>query len=279
MRKTVCIIPAVIVALVFLFPCSAAYAAIPLITEDTGTQGKGRFQSELFGKYGKERGGGIRTDTTDISVTLTYGLVNDLDLIFAVPYSSVRTEGLGILTKNDGLSDLQFDAKWRFFEKGNWSFALKPGITIPTGDDTKGLGAGRATYHLLFVTTYNRGEERYAPEGRRIESPDEKAAHHIEWSVHFNAGYTLNENSVDERKDLWFFSAAGSIEFIEDLYIVADLGIQTNTDKTSHMFPAYALAGFSYSPAKNFDIGLGLKLGLNHAEPDYSIRGGITVRF
>jgi hypothetical protein len=256
-----------------------AFAAIPLITDDTGTQGKGKFQVELFGEYGHDDDERVTSKNSDLSATVTYGLIDPIDVVLSVPYQAWRTDGSDTISKDDGIGDLAIEAKWRFSEIGNWSFALKPGLTIPTGDDSRGLGSGKATYHVLFITTYNFGEERFAPEGRRIETPEEKATHHIEWTVHFNAGYTRNENSVGERTNLWFFSAAGSVEFIEDFYVVADLGAQTNTDTTSGTYPAYFLAGLIYSPAENVDLGLGMKFGLNNAETDYSVRGGITFRF
>ena len=41
--------------LIFCFTTSL-YAAHPLITDDTGTQGKGRFQLELNGEYSFDKG-------------------------------------------------------------------------------------------------------------------------------------------------------------------------------------------------------------------------------
>jgi hypothetical protein len=32
--------------------------------------------------------------------------------------------------------------KWRFYEKDGLSFAIKPGIILPTGEEDKGLGDG-----------------------------------------------------------------------------------------------------------------------------------------
>ncbi|MDI6762198.1 MAG: transporter [Thermodesulfobacteriota bacterium] len=55
-----------------------------------------------------------------------------------------------------GLSDFSFGLKWRFYEIEGFSFALKPGITLPTGNEKKGLGTGRNVplsfvLSLLFV--------------------------------------------------------------------------------------------------------------------------------
>jgi hypothetical protein len=267
------------VAVMFLLCYAIPGHAGILISDDTGTQGKGKSQLELFGEYSHDKEHGVKEEVTEASATFTFGLTDHLDLVVSLPWQHIRTDDNGWVTKDDGISDLTIEAKWRFLEKENWSFALKPGISLPTGNEDDCLGTGKTGYSLLFITTYNAGEEKFAPEGRKPESEEEKAAHPVEWVVHFNAGYTRNENSVGERKDLWFVSAAGLLEFMEDYFLVADIGTETNTDCKSATHPAYFLAGFIYSFHEIIDIGLGVKLGLNNEEADYALRGGLTFRF
>lgn len=269
----------VCIAAFSLLASTPVFAAIPLITDDTGTQGKGKSQLELFGEYAYDKEDRVKEQSTEVSATLTYGVSDSLDLVLSIPYQHIRTDDQVSVMEANGISDITIETKWRFYEQGDWSFGLKPGFTLPTGDDNDGLGAGKATCHVLFVSTYNAGEERYASGGRRTESPEEKAVHHVEWALHFNAGYTRNENTAGERKDLWSLSAAGLLEFIEDYYVVADIGAVTNADKESDTTPAYLLAGFIYSPRENLDFGLGVKAGLTDSETDLAVRGGITYRF
>lgn len=235
----------VFLSLLLFFCLSAvpAFAAIPLIT--SGTQGKGKFHPELFGEYSHDKEDRVTNNSGDLSATITYGIATPIDIVFSIPYQSWRTDGSNSLVTERCIGDLPIAAKWRFSEIGNWSFALKPGLTIPSGSDSRGLGSGKATCHVLFITTYNFGEGLLAPEGRRIESPEEKASHHIEWSAHFNAGYTRDENSAGEMADLWSFSAAGSVELIEDFYVIADRGGQTSTDGASSTNPVYFWQGSS----------------------------------
>ncbi len=54
--------------------CSVSFASHPLITDDTGTQGKGKFQLEVNGGYGQGEEDGVTTKTTQILTMLTYGL-------------------------------------------------------------------------------------------------------------------------------------------------------------------------------------------------------------
>ena len=106
------------------------------------------------------------------------------------------------MQKADGFSDVAIEAKWRFFEKNGFSMALKPGITLPTGNEEKDLGNGRSTYYLYFITS------------KEIEP----------WSFHLNLAYFRNENKGDDRNDLWHASLASTFEVIKDLKLVGDIG-------------------------------------------------------
>jgi hypothetical protein len=90
-----------------------------------------------------------------------------------------------------------------------------------------------------------------------------------------------NENTtdVDERKGIRHASLAATYEVIKDLIAVANIGLETNTDKTSDREPAFAIAGVIYSPVEYFDLDFGLKKGINQVEVDYSYLAGITLRF
>jgi len=254
-RKTV-------VVVVVLLWSGLAFAAHPLITDDTGTQGKGKFQLEVNGEfnYDKETEEGVTTKETggEVAAILSYGIVDNLDIVLGVPYQWFKVKEDGDVTdKEDGISDMSLELKWGFYEKDGLSFALKPGITLPTGDDEKGLGTGRATYSLYFITT------------KEIEP----------WAFHLNLGYGRNENKFDERKDIWHASLAGEVEVVKNLKVVANIGGERNPDKSSDTHPAFILGGLIYSLSENFDIDFGVKGGLNKTETDYSILAGITLRF
>ncbi|HUO78307.1 MAG TPA: transporter, partial [Thermodesulfovibrionales bacterium] len=244
-------------AVIVLGTAGAAFAAIPLITDDTGTQGRGNFQLELFGEYGHDREGIITTKTSDVSATLTYGLIETVDIVLGIPYQAWSSDNSESLVKGNGIADLSLEAKWRFYEKEGLSLALKPGFTIPTGDTEKGLGAGRPTYHLLFIAT-----KQMKP-----------------WEFDMNVGYLYNENTASERKNIWSASLDAQVEVVKDLKLALDVGLATNPDSSSDTPPAYVLGGLIWSLRENLDIGLGVKVGLTKPETDISVRGGITWRF
>jgi Putative MetA-pathway of phenol degradation len=228
-----------------------------LITDDTGTQGKGKFQFELNGEYGHDSEDGASANTAKVAGALTYGAADNLDIVLGVPYQYIWTRRSGDTNRENGISDVSLELKWRFYASDGLSFALKPGITLPTGDGGKGLGAGKATYSMFFIST------------KEIKP----------WEFHLNLGYIRNENKADERKNLWHVSLAGEVEVLKDLKVVGNIGIERNTDRTVNIHPAFILGGLIYSISENFDIDFGIKGGLTKPEADYTFLTGITWRF
>ena len=240
-----------------LLIATPVFAAIPLITDDTGTQGKGKFQVELFGEYGHDKEERVTSNNSDLSAALTYGLIDPIDIVLSVPYQAWREDDSNSVVKENGIGDLAIEAKWRFFENEGLSCALKPGFTIPTGDEEEGLGSGRTTYSLYFIAS---------------KEIDTKA-------FHINLAYIRNENTVGERKDIWHASVAATVDVMKDLKLVGDVGVESNPENSSSTPPVYILSGLIYSPRENLDFGLGVKGGLTNSETDIAVRGGITVRF
>jgi hypothetical protein len=247
------------------FLSSSAFAAHPLITDDTGTQGKGKFLLEVNSEvyYDKESEAGVKSKTTggEVATILSYGIIDNIDIVLGIPYQWFKVKEDGedgeTILREKGLSDISLELKWRFYEKKGWSFAIKPGLTFPTGKEKKDLGSGKFTYGMFFITT------------KEIEP----------LAFHINLGYTRNENKLDERKDIWHISLASEWEILKDLKLVANIGLERNPDKTSNRPPAFILGGFIYSIFENFDIDIGIKGGLNHPETDLTILAGIAWRF
>lgn len=241
---------------------SAAWAAHPLITDDTGTQGKGKFLVEISGQYDsdKETANGVSTESTggQVAATLSYGFVENADLVLGLPYQWTKGKEGGVTVYDEnGISDMTVDLKWRFFEKDGLSLALKPGVRLPTGNDEKGLGAGRMGYQAFLI-----GSKEAAP-----------------WAFHVNLGYIGNENRADEEKHLWHASLAATREIVKGLMIVGDIGIERNRDKAANGNPAFLIGGFIYSLFDNVDIDIGVKYGLTAAETDWSFMAGTAFRF
>jgi hypothetical protein len=239
-----------------------AMAMHPLITDDAGTQGKGKFQIEVNASYGTDKvadaGVSVKTTERTLVANLTYGATDSLDVFIETPYVAWRATADGaVLGSERGVSDVAIGAKWRFFEKDGLSFALKPGITVPNGDEAKGLGTGKAGYSAYLVTT-----KEFEPA-----------------AVFLNIGYIRNENKIDEEKNLWHVSLAGTYEVIKKMKLAANVGMEKNADKAADQDPLFGLVGIIYSVNDDVDLSFGVKRGLNDAETDLTLLAGVTMRF
>jgi hypothetical protein len=240
------------------------YAAHPLITDDTGTQGKGKYQFEFIEEYGHDKENGVTTNTLVFPTVpvLSYGMADTVDLVLGISYQRIETKKDDVTTTEEGISDASVQVKWRFYEKDGLSFAVKPGVTLPTGDENKGLGNGKASYSMFFITT------------KELQP----------WAFHLNLGYILNEFNLRadddaNRKDIWHVSLASEVKVLKDLKAVANIGVERNPDKTSNTNPAFLLGGLIYSINENVDVDFGVKGGLTEPETDISYLAGITWRF
>jgi hypothetical protein len=244
-------------AFMMVLTTGSAFAAHPLITDDTGTQGKGKFQVEVNGEFAHEDEDGQKADTTEVAAVLSYGALDNLDIILGVPFQLLRVKEDGDTASESGLSDVSIEVKWRFFEKEKFSLALKPGLSLPTGDDEKGLGSGKVNFSTFLIATGD-----FDP-----------------LSIHANLGYLRNENDVDERKNLWHASVGAEYAAMEELTLVGNIGIEQNTDRNVNTHPAFILGGLIYSISEQVDIDFGIKAGLNDPETDYAILAGLAWRF
>jgi hypothetical protein len=246
-----------LLSLFILTAWNLSYADHPLITDIAETQGKGKFGLELNSEYGHEKEVGIKEDQIKTTSILTYGFLENMDLVLTVPHQLIKIRESGKKERNQGISDISFETKWQFYEKEGLEVAIKPGITLPTGNENKGLGTGKVTGTFYFITS--------------------KEFHPLEF--HLNLGYIRNENKVDERIDIWHASLAMEVEVIEDLEVVGNIGLERNRDKASKTPPAFFLGGIIYTIYKNLNLDFGIKTGLNKPETDITFLGGLTYEF
>lgn len=231
-------------------------AAHPLITEDTGTQGAGHLQLELTQEQQRlERG----PETQSLALTtaaLSWGWRDDADLILSIPHLRAGASALDGTPSRHGLTDLGIDVKWRFVEHGALSMAIKPGVTLPTGDERDGLGVGKTAWSAYLVTTYDA-----AP-----------------WSAHLHLGHVHHNNTSNERVDLWHASAAITHQTGERLRLVFDTGVDTHTDPAVDSGPVFVIFGAIWSPWSDFDVDIGLKSERSDVHRAHALLAGLTWR-
>lgn len=234
-----------------------AGAAHPLLTEDTGTQGLGKVQLELMLDRTRDHPPGATVRELQSSAVLSYGVLENADLQFGLPHLRQHTHNAAGRQVNRGLLDASVDFKWRFYEEGALSLGLKPGITLPSGDKSRGLGTGRLTWGGLLVLSYEPGP----------------------WAFHSHVGYRRNNNALDQRSSLRHVSAALTWKATERLKLVADFSADTHPDRTERGTLRYRILGLIYSPIPALDFDAGLKHGHGRAATDHALLIGATLRW
>ena len=245
----------------------SAFAAHPLITDDTGTQGKGKFQLEMNGEVSRDKEGfdGVETRETgaELAAAFSAGIFDNVDLVIGAPWVWSQVKEDGILTGDEnGAGDVSLELKWRFLNYKGFSMAVKPGLTIPSGNENRGLGNGKVSYGVTMIAS------------QELEP----------FTFHVNAAYTRTEFKLDadkesNRNNIWHVSAAASCEVVKDLQLVANIGVETNGNRGSHAWPTFLLGGVIYSVTEDLDLDMGIKGGLNGPEADVAYLAGIAYRF
>jgi len=225
--------------------CGAAHADHPLITEDTRVLGTGRWQLEAHGQRAEDR----NVVQKHASATLARGLTDRLDLQLDLPW--------GELGHESGIEDLSLAAKWRFYERGGSSAVFKPELTLPTGREAAGLGAGRSGWKAGVAA---------AQEWRSFEL----IAH---------ARYTANHNRVGEREALRHASLALLWSATHRLRLLLDYGRDTSRDPGERE-PARSLVyGALYALSDDADLGLGYEQGRSAPAEARVLRAGVKLRW
>jgi predicted porin len=239
--------------LALLFVPAWAWASHPLITEDTGVLGAGRWQAELHGGRSRESAGGVVMRGFEASGVLSYGIAQHSDVQLELPY--LRQESGSDVVKGRG--DASVSWKWRFFERDRLSLVAKPDLYLPTGRDELGLGAGRARWGANFVASYGMGN--------------------LELLGH--AGYQRNRNRVGERASLWHISVAALYAATDKLKLALDLGRDTHPDPGSRTAIRELVVGVMYALSEEVDLGLGVKHGLSDPADERAVLAGLKFRW
>ena len=251
------------------------HAAHPYITDDTGTQGSGNWQLELMAERDRnartaDAGSGAVHEVrklTLINPVLTYGVLDSLDVAFGLSHLRQRTTEDGTVTQAaEGSGDSTLELKWRFFERNGLSLGLKPGLSLPTGDEERGLGSGRLSWGVNFILTQEAGP----------------------WTFLANVAYTraryeLPADAEANRAHLWRVSAGLGYALRDDLQLVGEAGVRTNGAKDDPFLPGrnaqFAMLGLIYSLSDKMDFDFGVRKRLNRAELDTAVLLGATFRW
>jgi hypothetical protein len=228
----------------------AAFAAHPLQTEDTGTQGAANVEIE----NGLSR---ARFDATTLTIyqpQVSVGLATTVDAIVQPSVVWRRAPGQ---PARSGLGDTNVDAKWRFWGSDPWSFAIRAGVLAPTSQRGLGLPHGQTSEHALLVATWDG-------------TPT---------TVHANAGFTRVPRAPGTRATVAHLSAAVMQQVGERLILTADAEVDQDPDPARRTWPGALLAGAIWTARPGLDLDVGWQRSFCARPLARQWMAGLTWRF
>jgi hypothetical protein len=240
-------------ALITLVLSAIANAAHPILTEDPGTQGAGKFELEL-GFAARQGDPSIPGRSNVFAPQFSIGVTDSLDLIGqAFWVSQTPTQAPTVL----GDGDTALDFKWRFYQKDNLAFAVRAGLDVPTGDVSTGLGAGELGGHAIGVVGITFGD----------------------YAVYANAAYAYTR-TPGSRSNLGAFSVALTRQPDDSpLRTFIEAATSSNPDPANTQWPAIARTGFIYTVVDGFDVDAGIQTRLNKSAARWAWLVGATLRW
>ncbi len=241
------------------------WAAHPLITDDSGTQGPGGVLVESNVNYLKDN----QFKSTTVPVNVTAGIGETIDLEMDAPYLWLNpSPSTG--SSESGFGDVLFKFKHRFIEREQkdgeggrleQSFAYQILYSQPTGNEERGLGAGTAWWGVRMIST-------------------------TEWNtVEIDANVVYESSGKALRlgnftfDDAVIVSIAAKFEQRRPWEPVVELAATraSGTDGVTRIVTG--LVGLMYEPSEKYYIDAGVLVGLNRDSPDYGLLAGFGYKF
>jgi hypothetical protein len=240
------------IALALAAAAPAAFAAHPLQTEDTGTQGAGNLEIENRVSLARFEGTTLALDQPQFSL----GLAPTVDAILQPSVDSLRQPGQPPLS---GRGDTDIDAKWRFWSGDPLSLAIRAGISVAARQHGVGLTPGTRSEHWLIALTWDHGPT----------------------TVHANVGLARVPRAAASpaRRALRTLSAAVMRRIDERLVLTLDGSLGQSPDPHRRRWPGTLLAGAVWTARPDLDIDLGWQRSIDDRPVTRTWTAGLTWRF
>ena len=223
------------------------FAGHPLKTDDAAALGNDFFQIELLSDFHFE----AANRAMDVPLAFSYGLSQNSDLVFSLPLNNPSHNYFNGMD----MQDISVELKYIFIQEQVLNFGLKPVVSFPTGNCLEGNGTGKIGTGLTAISSLMLNG----------------------YNIHFNAGYYYNNNNLDERFNLFYFSTAAEIYVSEKFNLVMGTGIENNSSKYDENYPFYFIGGFVYNFSEAIAFDVGLEKGFDGGESKTSLLTGLTI--
>jgi hypothetical protein len=189
----------VLLSVLWLIPAVSTFAGPPFRTDDPIPVDYHHGEIYLFSTGTRDSDG---TGGVGPAVEFNYGILSDTQFHVIVPmaYDAPRDEA-----SHFGYGDTEIGVKYRLVHETDElpAIGVFPLVEIPTGDQDKGLGNGKAQYFLPLWLQKDFGK----------------------WTTYGGGGYWINPGS--EKKDYWFSGVLLQYSFSDAFYLGAEIFYQT----------------------------------------------------
>lgn len=241
---------------VILAFAGASWGAHPFVTDDTRTQGAGKFELQLGSQFTRTTDDGTTLSLFQFAPQLSYGLVDTVDIQLRPNYNGFSSTGMDP-HRASGFGDVFAGFKWRFFETGDWSGAIGAGSGFPAGNAGRGLDAGQTTPFAYLIAMW-------AAETLQLQTM---------------VGAIRNAAIPAGRASLAHVSAAALWKVQSGLQVGVDILADQHPLKSVAQWPAAALIGCIYTVTPFLDLDAGYQRRLNQSAPDNQYLLGATIRW
>jgi hypothetical protein len=97
--------------------------------------------------------------------------------------------------------------------------------------------------------------------------------------MHLHLGHLHNNNTLNDRVNIWHASTAVTRQFGETFKLIVDVGIDTNTARDANWDPTFLITGFIWSPRPDVDLDFGVKFARSDGASAHALLAGLTVRW
>ena len=155
--------------------CLPAAGLQSLTGDEASWMAKDGRQVELAFDHSVSRAGADVYSNTG-AAEITYGLFDRVDLLLSAPWQGWNSRGIS----DSGIGGVALEAKFSSGRRYGWDLALKPGFSLPAGDEASGFGAGKGGVWTYGIASRVAGA----------------------WGGYLNAAYFYNRNSIGEDEHL-----------------------------------------------------------------------------